>query len=288
MRSLRATSTFASSGTSLVACVLGLSVALGCAPVARAQDRSPTEEARALFQEGIALADRGDWATAVTRFRDALALRDTPTIRYNLARCLQRLARYVEALEQLDALENGERATALVRRQAAQIRADVEPRIGRIVVQVRGAGADHYVTLDDRPLDPTRLADPIPVDPGTRHVALHAGDRVLERIEVVVPEGGAAHVVLSAAIASAVAAEPTPAGGIPSPSLPEGATSVGGDRRDAPSTSEPSVLESWWLWTIVGVAVAAGVGVGVGVAVADQPPGASIRGDFFSGVLEVR
>ncbi len=241
---------------------------------ARAQDAEA--RARAVFQEGLELADHGDWATAATRFATALEAHDAPPLRFNLARCFDRLGRLVEALEQLDALESGGHATPAVRSSAQRLRDEIAPRIGRLVVQLRRGDPTMRVEIDNHPLDAAELDQPVLADPGTRHIALWRGDRELDAIDVVVAEGGVSHVVLTA-----------PDGG-PAPSVdPALAADPAPPLEVAPPERSSDLAAQWWLWTIVGVVVVgAGVGIAVGV-VASQPPEASVSGDFQPGVIRI-
>src|SRR5882672_1974841 len=84
-----------------------------CAPLwaaapLRAQQQSSapisaeaTDQARQLFNEGLALVEHEDWAGAEERFRRVLALRSSHVVSYNLASALTHLERLVESAELL-------------------------------------------------------------------------------------------------------------------------------------------------------------------------------------------
>lgn len=255
-------------------------VAASTAP-SRAVAQDDDARARELFQAGLGLADLGDWPSATASFERALALRDTPAIRLNLARCLEHLDRAVDALTQLDALESGGEAPPPVRASAQELRAALEPRVGRVVVQVRELGPDHRVEIDDRVLDRAQIGEPLPVAPGVHRIRLRVGASTVDDLEIEAAGGGVSYVALSAI------ADRSP---VPEPDRVELAISTGTATGTAPGTAtprEPPIAEAWWLWTIVGVVVVgAGVGIGVGVAIGSQPP-APTHGDFTPGVVGI-
>jgi len=90
-------------------------------------------------------------------------------------------------------------------------------------------------------------------------VRLICGDRIADEVEISVPEGGVAHVVL--------APVPTAARGVAAESM-------------SPTSSQPvDVTSEPWFWAVVGIGGAALIaGVTVGIVFAAQPSGST--GDF--------
>ena len=84
---------------------LALAALLSLLPLAASAqtDSEITAAARALFQDGMAAVERGDYPTAADRLRRSVALRDSPVVRTNLALALIELGRLVEASEHLRA-----------------------------------------------------------------------------------------------------------------------------------------------------------------------------------------
>lgn len=178
----------------------GIAGALLFAGSAHAQPEAPPEEdpatvrARALFEEGVELADHGEWDRAVHRFRSALEHRESSRVRLNLAVSLARMGRMVEALEELERVLADPEVDEAVEREAELLREETAPRLGRLMVQVIGGLQDAHVTVDGRPW--VLLGEPGPADPGVRVVRLIEGDAELDVEEADVPEGGEARVVL--------------------------------------------------------------------------------------------
>jgi tetratricopeptide (TPR) repeat protein len=69
-----------------------------------AAEPTPSEisVARRLFDEGKAAEDAARWREAADKFRQAAAIKDTPGIRFHLARCEEEQGAFVEALVEYD------------------------------------------------------------------------------------------------------------------------------------------------------------------------------------------
>ncbi len=219
---------------------------------AQAQEAPPTDPeaqrtaiARALFEEGLELADREEWAVAADRFRRAAAVRDSPPIRFNLAQSLARLGRFVEAVEMLHGVEDHPEATAEVRASAAALRERLESRIARLTVEVRDAPEEAEVMLDDIALPEEALGVALPVDPGGHVVRLVGADEELDREEVQLAPGRRAGIVLEPA---------------------------GGAAEDEPLSSQG------WFWAAVGMVVATGaIAVAIIVSAGGEDPSARLE-----------
>jgi len=244
---------------------LWLSPGLPSRALAQSDD---AERARALFAEGIDLADHGDWATAVDRFERALALRSAPSIQLNLALSLAHLGRLVDALRRLDEMGDPAAIPQDLRGQARELREEIAPRIGRITVRVRGDASACVTEVGLRRLTPEEIGQPVAIDPGQNRVRLLCGQRLADEIEVTVPDGGAAHVVL--------AMEPAPAAPVQAPAptdVPPPATPGGGD-----------VTSEAWFWVVIGVVAAGAIAGGTAAAVLASQPSPT-TGDFGPPVL---
>lgn len=220
---------------------------------------SSTERARALFNEGLDLADQGDWERAVHRFRSALELREAVPVRYNLATSLARMGRLVEALEEVERILATPEVPVDVSESALTLRSELEPRLGRLTVEVRGEASDAHVTVDGRPWHSLGVA--LRADPGIRVVRLLQEMTVLDLTEADVPEGGVAEVTLE---------------------VPAARVDRLADRTAAPASDDT------WIWAVVIpviVLLAAGA-VLTAVLVSEQGPSAS-TGDFMPPLLVV-
>lgn len=205
-------------------------------------DAQRTAIARALFEEGLALADRGAWPEAADRFRRAHGVRSSPPIRFNLAHSLSRIGRVVEAVEMLHGVEGDVQAAPDVRASARELRARLERRLGRLHVEVSGAPDDARIVLDETELPPEAAGVAFPVDPGAHSVRLMSGSSEIDAEDVEVREGGEVRVTLG--------------------------TGAGDE------SSEGSVLGELWFWAAVGL-VAASVAVAALIVAGADDSGAT-------------
>ncbi|NMC72351.1 MAG: PEGA domain-containing protein [Myxococcales bacterium] len=254
-------------GRRSVAAWLAGALAVVCAAAApraaEAQASGDEAEARRLFEEGVAALDREDYATALVAFQRARELSTRPILLYNIGMCQRALLRFPEAIDSLRQflVEAGQDATDDQRQQVVEVIAEMESSLSQVWVQVNVDGATLF--LDGRQVGSTPLVQPLRVGAGA-HVleARRPGYRDARMpFDVMAGESRQVQLVLEALPAA------VPAG--PGPSA------------EPPEEEETSVLESWWLWTIVGVVVAGGaVTAGVLLWPEDAPPAAdwSIHG----------
>lgn len=152
----------------VVACLLIAPAALGAGP------SKPTPEqrqARALFEQGLALSDEGKWAEALDVFRKSDDLSPSTSVRFNIAASLRALGRYVEARDTLDAaVADADARKAPIKpalkSEIDKLREEVAGKIVRLDVQKSPTDAD--ITVDGAP---AKLATDgrVELDPG-KHV----------------------------------------------------------------------------------------------------------------------
>ncbi len=169
--------------TLLVVTVLVVTVlvvaALPSAGRAQEADATAVLAARALFNEGVALTDGGDWAQGAERFRRALSLRDSPVIAFNLGVALGHLGQPVEASELFRRILRSEALDPTLRASATAELAATEPQIAWLTVTyaARTEGLQLVVDGAERPL--ALVGTSIPLDPGTHTLTLRRGEHVV-------------------------------------------------------------------------------------------------------------
>ena len=162
------------------------------APPRGAWAQSPEEA----FKEGLAKFDQGDCDTALPLFVTAYEGTQSPNARLYVARCLVKLGRDVEAYEAMAgtlalAREKAETEDkyAKTRDAAAAELAQLEPKIGKLVVAFDEPYEDAVILLNGAEVAPDRQGVPIPVVPGDVQVTARApGKR--EHVETVEVGGG--------------------------------------------------------------------------------------------------
>jgi hypothetical protein len=247
------------------------------APAAKSQGRrpSPSEvtEARQLFAEAAELEAHSQWSAAAVKLKSALAIKETPGLRYHLAHCEEQLGSFVEAAADYD------RAADLIHDGAAA--PDVEPllplarrrlesRIAKLDIVVP-SGISAAAELDDRALAASALGTSLKLDPGIHRVIVRAAGHSEYRafvslsigehrtLKIVFPDPVPA--APASPVASAAASE-APASGASSPSR-------------APSDARPSSGVRTAL--LVGEASLAAAGVGIGLGFGLARPAAARR-----------
>ena len=232
------------------------------APTPPPADADPgVARARALFAEGVAFVQTEHFAEAEASFRGALALRDAPTIRYNLAFVLFKRGAYPEALANTDAVLHDATATPALNAQAESVRRQIAERAGYAQLELRGT-SDAVVAVDG--YDLSDLSAEVALAPGAHIATASQAGRELARASVEVATGQHARLLLEVApLVLAVAAVP-----------------------DAPSESaDAPLLKQWWFWTAVGggvVILAVIVGAVISASSGVENP---IEGNFQPGVL---
>lgn len=267
--------------SALVRCLISfvLCCALSASSLARAQADDTAASARALFEQGLGAADGARWSEAADLFQRALALRDSPVIRFNLASALAELGRLVEALDLLRAVEQDARTNAELRARVKRDRTGLERRIAHMIIRVESELSDWQVLVDERALPRERVGSELALDPKLHYVSLRAGERVLDDAQVELGEGELREVRLMAEVPAPVVVAPEKQ----APITLEYAGPALSDEDPAPNKRKRRLI---WGVSSAAVAVAAGVIAGVLVARDDEDPGSADA--FAPGRIGVR
>lgn len=238
--------------------VLLISLAIVCPT--HAQGPQQTALARTLFEEGVLLADEGDWVGAADRFGRAYTLKPTPGIAFNWASALVELDKLIEAEDLLRKIVREPAADAQIKRQSEQMLESIEKNLAR--VRVRVVGDDDQLTslLVDGTVWPRAAWNVTsPINPGRHALVLKVGDVETTRTELTLHAGDSRELVL---YASGRAEE------VPKPVVLK-AESSRRDRTLAAASTAPMPVKdddekrplrrNWILWSAVGAAVAGGV-----------------------------
>jgi hypothetical protein len=240
-----------------------------------AQGSHETALARALFEEGVALADAGNWNAAADRFGRAYELKPTSGTAFNWASALAKTGRLVQASELLEGVVRDPVAAPELKLDAERKLAELSPRVARLRLSVdpslSGAG---IVSVDDKEWPSAVWDVASPVDPG-RHVAsCRNGDGELARAEIILREGEQRDLLLTA---GAVAHE------TPASAQDTGAARAG---RDHAPDRPRRLYKSWILWTAVGAAVVGGtIAIAVTSKKSDEAGEPTVRGNTGNGVI---
>jgi hypothetical protein len=162
---------------------------LAIAP-ARALDESSTAAATVLFDEAIALMDRGRYAEACPKLARSQELAPSGGTLLNLAKCYEKNSQIASAwIRYTDAAE---RAAAAGKPEMEKLARDaakkLEPLVSHVVVRLREQTPDVEVRRDGEIVTASELGVPMPVDPGEHSIEATAPGRVPWRSKLSVPQ----------------------------------------------------------------------------------------------------
>ncbi|MDI1475767.1 CDC27 family protein [Polyangium sp. y55x31] len=225
-----------------VACLLVAPAVLGAGP---AKPTPEQREARALFDQGLALSDEGKWAEALEAFRKSDDISPSTSVRFNIAASLRALGRYVEARDTLDGAVTDAEARKVPIKPALKTEIDKlrEEVIGKIVrLELQKSPADAEVTVDGAPM---KLASDgrAELDPGKHVFVISAKGHDTTTVTKSLSQGDTSLLLTAPRSAST----------------------------EAPKPQEPPFYKRGWFWGTVGGVV--GVAAAVTVIVVVTRPG---------------
>ena len=201
--------------------LLALPGALFAPSAAAATEPTPSElsVARRLFDEGRTAEDAGRWHDAADKFRRATTIKDTPGMRFHLARCEEEQGAFVEALVEYDRarelIDGGIRAPD-VEKLLADARERVRAKVALLTLRLADGVQNVSVELDGRALSAQVLAVPMPINPGRHRLRAVAVGRTPFALELELGTGEVKQLSIELPIATTVppvasAAAPAPA-----------------------------------------------------------------------------
>jgi hypothetical protein len=136
------------------------------------------QERAALYREGLALAESGNWQEALRKFEAVVEIRSAPRALIALATAEEKVGRWVRAKRTYervlpDAQASGEGELA---RQATAAVAALEPRIPRVLIHPPPGLVGTTVTVDGA-FAPVR-PEGIEIDPGVHRIVVGSPERV--------------------------------------------------------------------------------------------------------------
>jgi hypothetical protein len=209
--------------------LLAFVTALSGAPSLAAQTDDQRASARALATEGASAFNDGRYKDAADLFSKAESLVHAPTHLLFLARSYAKLGQLVRAQEAYNRIvreqlpSNAPPQFNNAQKAAQEEISSVEPRIGRLTIQLKGAedAKDLNVTVDGKPILAVMVGVPQPIDPGEHRIEATAAGKRAQAQSITLKDGerttvtlqlqadsGAAVVPAAAAVGAAAAAAP--------------------------------------------------------------------------------
>jgi len=198
--------------TSSLALALLVALAPATLPVsafAQATDETTTKEARARFQEGVDLFDRGQFEQARAKFVQAYALRKHPAVLLNLAQSSLRAGHPLEAVKTFQQfLRDSATVTPQQRETVDKGMAEARTKLGRLEISAPTAAE---LSVDGTVVGVAPLSEPVDVEAGMHTVKAKMTDGTTDSKSVGANAGEKVQVRLGATVPP-VAPVPTPPG----------------------------------------------------------------------------
>lgn len=172
--------------------LLALAAATASMP-ARAQDAQTQAMGRALFNEGVALYNAGNYGEACPKLEASLRAYPGIGTRGKLAECYEKLGRHASAWAMYrEVAQLATRSGDAAREQIASERArSLEPKLSYLTVSIPPANdvPGLIVKRDGRDIDRSKLGAAEPADPGTVSFEVSAPDKKTVTAQVVLTPG---------------------------------------------------------------------------------------------------
>jgi hypothetical protein len=158
-----------------------------------AQSDEALAAARKTFAEGLADENAKRYAAALEEFRRVAAVRETANVRYRIASCLEALGRRADALASYVTVVRvgaGDPTATEVVRESRERAAELDRTVPRLVLSYSTPpppGTE--VRVDDAPVDPEALREPIRLDPGPHTITAAAPGTTPFRTSIALLEG---------------------------------------------------------------------------------------------------
>ncbi|MFO0755809.1 MAG: tetratricopeptide repeat protein [Byssovorax sp.] len=215
--------------------------AIALAGAARADKPSSTErQARALFDQGVALSDEGKWAEALAVFQKSDELVPSASAEFNIGATLRALGRYVEArrvlVSTLDQASSQKPLKPALKKEIEKILGEVKEKIVTLTLRLNPAGAGVQVDGVKAALSSTGQ---IELDPGKHVFVIEAAGYDTTTVNKTI---SSADTELALTAPKTKSAEPPP-------------------------PPKQAIYQKAWFWTTIGIVVTGGAAVGVVMAV---------------------
>ena len=228
--------------------------------------------ARQAFESAVVLEADQKWVEATLKLREALAVKDTPGLRFHLAHCEEQQGLLVEAVLDYDRaselLRQGAKAPD-VQKLLVPASAELKSRIPHISVEIPSDVQNAVAELDGKAYAPSELALGTPLNPGPhqlkisgrgrgafeRSFALKEGEQITIRAELPSgpPDGGVS--------APSTSLSASPAQPVPSFAPADSSKTAGAGARSSPK-----------LYLLLGesAVTVAGLALGIGYRLAES------------------
>lgn len=212
--------------------------------------------ARKLYKEASELENAKKWDQAEAKLRQAIAIKETPGLRYHLAFCLEQQGKLVDALVDYDRADEmikaGNKAPD-VAELVVSARESIKARIPTLTVKLPADASDAKVSIDGHAVSSAVMGQPLPQNPGRHRVQVTAPGREPYSQDVQLGESEKRELNVVLPPAKSEAAPPPAVANADDPPADSGTV----------STDSSGWTARTWVLVGEGVLVAAGLGVGL-------------------------
>lgn len=130
-----------------------------------------------LFQKAVAAQDADDWELCEATLTEAVAIVETPGLRFHLAYCKEQQKRWVEALVDYRRAEEMMKQGIAAKDVATllpEAMARLEAELPRLTLELSPVPERTSLRIDGNALSPQLFGKPLPLDPGNRRVEVEA------------------------------------------------------------------------------------------------------------------
>lgn len=173
---------------------IAVALALGSTTMVAFAEPTATElaVARRLFEDAVRFERDQRWELAASKLNDAIAVKDTPGLRFHLAHCEDKLGHLVEAMIHYDhareLIASGVKAPD-VEELLEPARKNLEQRLPTLLLVVPAEIPNAQVELDGRVMARSVIGRAAPVNPGVHKIVVRAPEHADYTEEVSILEG---------------------------------------------------------------------------------------------------
>ena len=242
-------------------------------PTAAAQDEHSVEDqARAQFQDGVAMAKKERWAEALWAFRRSAELVPRPSTSYNIANALYRLDRPLQGLAELDQYDSMSdvQSNPVARERGLKLRGLLESALAEVRLAITPGAAEVFV--DDRLAKGSGSERTIRMNPGQHSLRISHDDYESFTRDLNLERGSREAFTISLRPGKRVA---RPSINLAPSSVIIGGTEVGRAPPEPAPDDRKRFVKRPGFWVMIGAIVVVGVGTGLAIGLTrrnDAPP----------------
>jgi hypothetical protein len=246
---------------------LVVAVLCGAAPDAGAEpSAAEVAVARRAFADATELEKAERWVEAEAKLREALAIKETPGLRYHLGFCLENQGKLVGAMVEFDRADEMLRLGAKAPDVAAMLepaRDRVRKQVAEVTLKLSGRVANVVIEIDGVAVKAALVGKGVPQNPGRRVITATAPGRQPFRREVQLAEGEVREIVIDLPVKAGGAGV---AGATPSAAAASEQGGAGNSGTDSEGASLDSATpSSARTWVLVGEAAVTALALGAGI-----------------------